>query len=178
LSLVVRFLRYSDLNEGKWRSRSPSTSSTIQVPTEQGYGSSILWTIISAPTRRIEAICKGINDNGINIQWGCEGRVDSVAHICSAIGQSPLRTLMFGMRAAAKKFSMRQKEQTLEGLRRGDMEKKPESKCPCFFVVATRMKRRRHESTFEFCAKLPLDTLASTTLRLSATPLSRVLNRV
>src|SRR2546426_5285637 len=29
--------------------------------------------------KRIEAICKGLNDQNITIQWGCEGRVDSVA---------------------------------------------------------------------------------------------------
>ena len=41
--------------------------------------------------KRIEAICQGINDNNITIQWGCEGRVDSVAqHLFPAMAKAAL----------------------------------------------------------------------------------------
>ena len=43
--------------------------------------------------KRIEAICKGVTDNNLTIQWGCEGRVDSVAqHLFPAMAKAHCRT--------------------------------------------------------------------------------------
>ena len=76
-------------NQGKWRSRSPQhVVDEFKHLREQGYGSVYFVDdhFLLQP-KRIEAIFQGIDDNGINIQWGCEGRVDSVAqHLFPANG--------------------------------------------------------------------------------------------
>jgi len=93
-------------NEGKWRSRSPQhVVDEFKHLREQGYGSVYFVDdhFLLQP-RRIDAICKGINENGINIQWGCEGRVDSVAqHLFPAMAKAHCRTLMFGLESGSKK---------------------------------------------------------------------------
>ncbi len=67
-------------NEGKWRSRSPEhVVAEFEQLQKDGYGAVYFVDdhFLLQP-KRIEAICKGINDRGVEIQWGCEGRVDSV----------------------------------------------------------------------------------------------------
>src|ERR1019366_7029991 len=65
--------------------------------------------------KRIEAICKGIDENAINIAWGCEGRVDSTCqHLFPAMAKAHCRTLMFGIESGSQKVLDRlKKEQTL-----------------------------------------------------------------
>ncbi|HYM38505.1 MAG TPA: radical SAM protein, partial [Nitrospiraceae bacterium] len=87
-------------NEGKWRSRSPQhVTEEFRHLQELGYGSVYFVDdhFLLQP-KRIEAICKGVTDNSITIQWGCEGRVDSVAqHLFPAMAQAHCRTIMFGI---------------------------------------------------------------------------------
>jgi radical SAM superfamily enzyme YgiQ (UPF0313 family) len=66
--------------------------------------------------KRIQAICQGIADNGITIQWGCEGRVDSVCmDLFPAMAKAHCRTIMFGIESGSQKILDRlKKEQTLE----------------------------------------------------------------
>ena len=84
---------------------------------EQGYGAVYFVDdhFLLQP-KRIEAICEGIIDSGTTIQWGCEGRVDSVAqHLFPAMAKAGCRTLMFGIESGSQKILDRlKKEQTLE----------------------------------------------------------------
>ena len=59
---------------------------------------------------------KGSIDSGVTIQWGCEGRVDSVAqHLFPAMAKANCRTMMFGIESGSQKVLDRlKKEQTLE----------------------------------------------------------------
>ena len=73
--------------------------------------------------KRIEAICKGVIDRKLTIQWGIEGRVDSVAqHLFPAMAKAHCRTVMFGIESGSQKILDRlKKEQTLEEVsHRGD----------------------------------------------------------
>ena len=104
-------------NEGKWRSRSAEhVVAEFKHLQEQGYGAVYFVDdhFLLQP-KRIEAICKGINDDDITIQWGCEGRVDSVAqHLFPAMAKAHCRTLMFGVESGSQKMLDRlKKEQTL-----------------------------------------------------------------
>ena len=55
--------------------------------------------------KRIQAICSGINDNAITIQWGCDGRVDSVCmDLFPAMAKAHCRTLMFGIESGSQKI--------------------------------------------------------------------------
>src|SRR5437588_7650045 len=61
-------------NEGKWRSRSPQhVVEEFKHLQELGYGAVYFVDdhFLLQP-KRIEAICKGLNDRGLEIQWGCE----------------------------------------------------------------------------------------------------------
>ena len=66
--------------------------------------------------KRIEAMCKGINDNNLEIQWGCEGRVDSKCmQLFPAMANANCRTMMFGIESGSQKILDRLKKgQTLE----------------------------------------------------------------
>src|SRR6266481_1528327 len=104
-------------NEGKWRARSAQhVVSELKYLEECGYGSVYFVDdhFLLQP-KRIEAICKGINENNIEIEWGCEGRVDSVAqHLFPAMAKAHCRTLMFGIESGSQKILARvRKEQTL-----------------------------------------------------------------
>jgi radical SAM superfamily enzyme YgiQ (UPF0313 family) len=152
-------------NEGKWRSRSPQhVVDEFKHLQAQGYGSVYFVDdhFLLQP-RRIEAICKGINDNGINIQWGCEGRVDSVAqHLFPAMAKAHCRTLMFGLESGSQKILDRvKKEQTLEEVTTAVTNAKNAGIeiVHGFFVVGNPDETVEDmRATFDFAAKLPLDT--------------------
>jgi radical SAM superfamily enzyme YgiQ (UPF0313 family) len=152
-------------NEGKWRSRSPQhVVDEFKHLREQGYGSVYFVDdhFLLQP-RRIDAICKGINENGINIQWGCEGRVDSVAqHLFPAMAKAHCRTLMFGLESGSQKILDRvKKEQTLEEITTAvtNAKKAGIEIVHGFFVVGNPDETVADmKATFDFAAKLPLDT--------------------
>jgi anaerobic magnesium-protoporphyrin IX monomethyl ester cyclase len=152
-------------NEGKWRSRSPQhVTEEFKQLQAQGYGSVYFVDdhFLLQP-RRIEAICKGINDNRINIQWGCEGRVDSVAqHLFPAMAKAHCRTLMFGLESGSQKILDRvKKEQTLEEITTAvtNAKKAGIEIVHGFFVVGNPDETVEDmRATFDFAAKLPLDT--------------------
>lgn len=105
-------------NQGKWRSRSPRhVIAEFNHLREHGYGGVYFVDdhFLLQP-KRIEAICKGIVDEGLKIHWGCEGRVDSVAqHLFPAMAKAHCRTLMFGIESGSQKVLDRlKKDQTLE----------------------------------------------------------------
>src|SRR5574341_1059791 len=105
-------------NEGKWRSRSPQhVVAEMNQLKKDGYGAVYFVDdhFLLQP-KRIEAICKGINDNDIRIQWGCEGRVDSTCmELFPDMAKAHCRTLMFGIESGSQRMLDRlKKEQTLE----------------------------------------------------------------
>jgi anaerobic magnesium-protoporphyrin IX monomethyl ester cyclase len=78
-------------NEGKWRARSPQhVVAEFNHLQALGYGAVYFVDdhFLLQP-KRIEAICKGINESNVTIQWGCEGRVDSTAqHLFPAMAKA------------------------------------------------------------------------------------------
>src|SRR5215470_7738279 len=105
-------------NEGKWRSRSPAhVVAELGHLQKDGYGAVFFVDdhFLLQP-RRIEAICRGIRENGITIEWGCEGRVDSTCMgLFPAMAEAHCRTLMFGIESGSQKILDRlKKEQTLQ----------------------------------------------------------------
>src|SRR5574341_956979 len=104
-------------NEGKWRSRSPQhVVEEFEHLQALGYGSVYFVDdhFLLQP-KRIEAICEGVKDRGVTIEWGCEGRVDSVAqHLFPAMAKAHCRTLMFGIESGSQTVLNRlKKDQTL-----------------------------------------------------------------
>src|SRR2546422_1408100 len=152
-------------NEGKWRSRSPQhVVAEFKQLQEQGYGAVYFVDdhFLLQP-KRIEAICKGLNDENITIQWGCEGRVDSVAqHLFPAMAKAHCRTLMFGIESGSQKILDRlRKEQTLEEVRTAVTNAKRAGIeiVHGFFVVGCPDETVEDmQPTFDFASRLPLDT--------------------
>lgn len=152
-------------NEGKWRSRSPQhVVEEFKHLQEHGYGAVYFVDdhFLLQP-KRIEAICKGINDAGVTINWGCEGRVDSVAqHLFPAMAKAHCRTLMFGIESGSQKVLDRlKKEQTLEEIESAVANAK-RSGIPIvhgFFVVGSPDETVEDiGATFKFASRLRLDT--------------------
>lgn len=152
-------------NEGKWRSRSPQhVVDEFKHLQALGYGSVYFVDdhFLLQP-KRIEAICRGVDDNGITIQWGCEGRVDSVAqHLFPAMANAHCRTLMFGLESGSQKILDRlRKDQTLAeaetavaNAKRAGIEI-----VHGFFVVGSPDETVEDmKATFDFASRLPLDT--------------------
>src|SRR5207249_4199842 len=152
-------------NEGKWRSRSPRhVVSEFKHLQELEYGAVYFVDdhFLLQP-KRIEAICKGINDNAVTIQWGCEGRVDSVAqHLFPAMAKAHCRTLMFGIESGSQKILDRlRKEQTLAEVQTAVQNAKQAGIeiVHGFFVVGCPDETVEDmQATFDFASRLPLDT--------------------
>jgi anaerobic magnesium-protoporphyrin IX monomethyl ester cyclase len=152
-------------NEGKWRSRSAEhVVNEFKQLREQGYGSVYFVDdhFLLQP-KRIQAICQGINDAGVTIQWGCEGRVDSTAqHLFPAMAKAHCRTLMFGIESGSQKVLDRlKKDQTLEQVETAVRNAKRAGIeiVHGFFVVGSPEESVEDmRATFDFAARLPLDT--------------------
>jgi radical SAM superfamily enzyme YgiQ (UPF0313 family) len=152
-------------NEGKWRSRSPKhVVEEFKHLKAQGYGSVYFVDdhFLLQP-KRIEAICTGINENDIKIEWGCEGRVDSVAqHLFPAMAKAHCRTLMFGLESGSQKILDRvRKDQTLAEIESAvrNAKKAGIEIVHGFFVVGNPDETAEDmKMTFDFAARLPLDT--------------------
>jgi radical SAM superfamily enzyme YgiQ (UPF0313 family) len=152
-------------NEGKWRSRSPQhVVDEFKHLQELGYGTVYFVDdhFLLQP-KRIEAICKGINEAGVTIQWGCEGRVDSTAqHLFPAMAKAHCRTLMFGIESGSQKVLDRlQKEQTLTDVETAVTNAKRAGIeiVHGFFVVGSPDETVEDmRATFAFASRLRLDT--------------------
>jgi radical SAM superfamily enzyme YgiQ (UPF0313 family) len=154
-------------NEGKWRSRSAQhVVEEFKHLQAQGYGCVYFVDdhFLLQP-KRIEAICNGIQEAGVTIQWGCEGRVDSVAqHLFPTMAKAHCRTIMFGVESGSQKVLDRlQKEQTLAEIETAVTNAKQAGIeiVHGFFVVGSPEETVEDmRATFAFASKLPLDTFA------------------
>lgn len=152
-------------NEGKWRCRSPQhVLDEFKHLQELGYGSVYFVDdhFLLQP-KRIEAICKGLIDQDSTIEWGCEGRVDFVAqHLFPAMAKAHCRTLMFGVESGSQKILDRlRKEQTLAEVETAVTNAKQAGIeiVHGFFVVGSPDETVADmRATFDFAARLPLDT--------------------
>jgi radical SAM superfamily enzyme YgiQ (UPF0313 family) len=152
-------------NEGKWRARSPEhVLAELNHLQEHGYGAIYFVDdhFLLQP-KRIETICEGINRDGITMEWGCEGRVDSVCqHFFPAMAKAHCRTLMFGIESGSQK--------TLDRLKKGQTLEEIETACKNakkagieivhgFFVVGNPDETVEDmRATFDFASRLPLDS--------------------
>jgi radical SAM superfamily enzyme YgiQ (UPF0313 family) len=154
-------------NEGKWRSRSPEhVVAELERLEKDGYGAVYFVDdhFLLQP-KRIEAICRGIREKGLTIQWGCEGRVDSVCmDLFPAMAQANCRTLMFGIESGSQKILDRlKKEQTLAQTEIAVRAAKDAGIeiVHGFFVVGNPDETEADMvDTFRFAEKLPLDSFA------------------
>jgi radical SAM superfamily enzyme YgiQ (UPF0313 family) len=152
-------------NEGKWRARSAEhVVQELKYLQEHGYGSVYFVDdhFLLQP-KRIESICNGIMDVGLTIQWGIEGRVDSVAqHLFPAMAKARCRTVMFGIESGSQKILDRlKKEQTLNEVTTavGNAKSAGIEIVHGFFTVGNPDETVEDmRATFDFASKLPLDT--------------------
>jgi anaerobic magnesium-protoporphyrin IX monomethyl ester cyclase len=154
-------------NEGKWRSRGAAhVVAELKQLQKDGYGAVYFVDdhfLLKPP--RIAAICRGIEEEGITIQWGCEGRVDSSCmELFPAMARAHCRTLMFGIETGSQKVLDRlKKEQTLAETETAvAAAKKAGIKIVHgFFVVGSPDETEEDmRETFRFASRLPLDTFA------------------
>jgi len=152
-------------NEGKWRSRSPAhVIEELKHLQKEGYGAVYFVDdhFLLQP-RRIEAICKGIGDNGITIQWGCEGRVDSQCmQLFPAMAKAHCRTIMFGIESGSQRMLDRlKKEQTLQEVETAvaNAKKAGIEIVHGFFVVGIPDETEADlRATFAFASRIPIDS--------------------
>src|SRR5688572_791446 len=152
-------------NEGKWRARSAgSVVKEMKELQDEGYGAVYFVDdhFLLQP-KRIQAICNGINEHGITIEWGCEGRVDSVCmDLFPAMAKAHCRTLMFGIESGSQKILDRlKKEQTLQQIEMA-VDRAKQAGIPIvhgFFVVGIPDETEEDlRATFKFASKLRVDS--------------------
>jgi anaerobic magnesium-protoporphyrin IX monomethyl ester cyclase len=152
-------------NEGKWRSRSPShVIEEMKQLKADGYGAVYFVDdhFLLQP-KRIEAICQGIIENDIHIEWGCEGRVDSTCmQLFPAMAAAHCRTLMFGIESGSQRVLDRlQKEQTLADVETAVTRAKNAGIqiVHGFFVVGSPDETEEDmRETFRFASRLRIDS--------------------
>ena len=124
---------------------------------------SILSTTIFCSNRNASRRFATASDAKLSIQWGIEGRVDSVAqHLFPAMAKAHCRTVMFGIESGSQKILDRlKKEQTLEEVATAVKNAKNAGIeiVHGFFTVGNPDETVEDlKATFDFAAKLPLDT--------------------
>ncbi len=152
-------------NEGKWRARSPGhVLAEFEHLERAGYGAVYFVDdhFLLQP-KRIEAICAGIVERGIGIQWGCEGRVDSTCmDLFPAMARAHCRTLMFGIESGSQKILDRlKKEQTLAQIETAVTAAKRAGIAIVhgFFVVGNPDETEADiRATFRFASRLRIDS--------------------
>ncbi len=152
-------------NEGKWRSWSPEhVLAEMERLQADGYGGVYFVDdhFLLQP-KRIEAICQGIIDRGITIQWGCEGRVDSVCqHLFPLMAKAHCRSLMFGIESGSQRVLDRlKKEQTLEQIESAvnNAKKAGIEIVHGFFVLGSPDETEADmRQTFRFASRLRIDS--------------------
>jgi anaerobic magnesium-protoporphyrin IX monomethyl ester cyclase len=154
-------------NQRKWRSRSPQhVVNEFNHLQKLGYG--VVYFVddhFLLQPKRIEAICKGIQETGVTIQWGCEGRAGSAAqHLFPAMAKAHCRTLMFGIESGSQKVLDRLKKKqrlseveiAVTNAKRAGIEI-----VHGFFVVGNPDETVEDmKATFDFASRLRLDTFA------------------
>ncbi|HZU96764.1 MAG TPA: radical SAM protein [Planctomycetota bacterium] len=152
-------------SEGKWRDRSPEhVLAELEQLDKEGYGACYFTDDhFLLKRKRIEAICNGIQERKLKIQWGCEGRVDAVAiDQFENMAKANCRTLMFGIESGVQKTLDRLKKcQTLEQITNAcNLAKK--AGIPVvhgFFLVGCPDETEEEIlETFRFCARNKIDT--------------------
>jgi radical SAM superfamily enzyme YgiQ (UPF0313 family) len=152
-------------NDGKWRFRNPEhVLAEFQYLQDLGYGAVYFVDdhFLLKP-KRIEAICEGLIASGNRIEWGVEGRVDSVCqHLFPIMAKAHCRTIMFGIESGSQKVLDRlKKEQTLEDVESAvtNAKKAGIEIVHGFFVVGNPDETVEDmRATFDFAARLRLDT--------------------
>jgi radical SAM superfamily enzyme YgiQ (UPF0313 family) len=152
-------------NDGKWRFRSAEhVVAEFKHLQELGYGAVYFVDdhFLLKP-KRIEAICQGIIDQKIGIEWGVEGRVDSVCqHLFPIMAKAHCRTIMFGIESGSQKVLDRlKKEQTLEDIESAVTNAKRAGIeiVHGFFTVGNPDETVEDmRATFDFASRLRLDT--------------------
>jgi radical SAM superfamily enzyme YgiQ (UPF0313 family) len=153
------------LSQRKVRSRSaPHVLGEMQQLHDLGYRS-IYFTddhfLLNG--KRINEICSGIIERKLKFQWGCEGRVDSIA-----VDQLPIMSranckfLAFGVESGSQTVLERlKKNQTLTDVERAINEAKRHGikRVHGFFVIGSPDEKKEDIlASFRFAAKLKLDT--------------------
>ena len=152
-------------NEGKWRYRGADhVIKELKHLQSLGYGAvAFVDDHFLLQPQRIEAICEGIIREGITIKWGVEGRVDSVVQkLFPLMAKAHCRTIMFGIESGSQKILDRlKKDQTLEQIETAvkNAKKAGIEIVHGFFVVGNPDETVEDmHKTFDFAARLPLDT--------------------
>jgi len=159
------FCNIPTISKKRWRARSPQHVIN-ELRHLQGLGYGAVYFVddnFLLQTKRIEEICKGINDNNITIQWGCEGRVDSaVQHLFPIMAKAHCKILMFGVESGSQKILNRlNKRQTLDEIEKAisDAKRAGIQHVHGFFVVGCPDETVEDmKATFDFASKLRLDT--------------------
>jgi radical SAM superfamily enzyme YgiQ (UPF0313 family) len=153
------------LSNGKWRHRSAEhVLGEMQQLNDAGYRSIYLTDDHFLLKRnRINAICSGIIERGLDFTWGCEGRVDS-----AAVDQLPIMSkanctfLAYGVEAGTQKILDRlNKSLNLEQIEYAVNEAKRQGieRAHGFFLVGSPGETEEDiKESFRFAARLKLDT--------------------
>jgi radical SAM superfamily enzyme YgiQ (UPF0313 family) len=152
-------------NDGKWRFRSAEhVVAEFKHLQELGYGAVYFVDdhFLLKP-KRIEAICQGVIDQKIDIEWGVEGRVDSVCqHLFPIMAKAHCRTIMFGIESGSQMVLDRlKKEQTLDDIESAVTNAKRAGIeiVHGFFTVGNPDETVEDmRATFDFASRLRLDT--------------------
>lgn len=155
------------ISQGRWRSRSPEhVLGEMQQLNDMGYRSIYLTDDhFLLKRKRIQAICEGIIERGLEFRWGCEGRVDSAAvDQLKIMNEANCQFLAFGVEAGTQKVLDRlNKNQTLEQVEYAIKEAKRNGidMTHGFFLIGSPDETEEEIlESFRFAGRLKLDTFS------------------
>jgi anaerobic magnesium-protoporphyrin IX monomethyl ester cyclase len=153
------------ISRGRWRSRSAEhVLGELRQLNDSGYRSMYFTDdhfLINS--KRIKDICSGIIEQGLEFNWGCEGRVDAVAvDQLSIMSKANCNMLAFGIEAGTQRALDRLKKcQTLAQIEHATKQAKKHgiARVHGFFVIGSPDEKVADiMESFRFAARLQLDT--------------------
>lgn len=165
--------------QGKVRGRSAEhVLAELEQLHAQGYGAvSFVDDQFLVWPKRIEAICQGINQRGIDLRWGCEGRVDSKCiDLFPTMVAAGCTSLAFGVESGSPRILERiGKRQTVQQVETavGAAKSAGVETAHAFFLIGCPDETAGDiRQTFDLASRLPVDTLGVNRLEVfRGTPL-------
>jgi anaerobic magnesium-protoporphyrin IX monomethyl ester cyclase len=159
-----RFCGCQRFARGVWRARSAkNTVEELRLISSMGYKQFLFVddSFTLKPKRVIE-ICRGIRKEKIDMDWTCEGRVDSCSYeMMREMVKAGCKIIYFGIESANqrildyynKRITPQQSERAVKSARKAGMNAIVAS----FIVGAPAETREEIENTLRFAQKIPID---------------------
>lgn len=159
-----RFCSCQKMARGRWRARtSQNVVEELALLEGEGYGQlTFIDDCFTLDPGRVREICGGMREEGLDLEWACEGRVDAASpEMFREMARAGCRVVYFGIESANqrildyynKRITPSQARRAVETARRAGIDIIVGS----FLIGAPIETREEIRNTLDFAARIPID---------------------